>query len=244
MANGLAQQAFEGFGWGQRLELSVELELALGVELLQSGAKLAAKHRGEGAHGEEEMRRGAHPLGAVGGQPAARDDAVQVIMVQQRLAPGVQHGGDAQLGLEAVPAKLQQGLAGGAEQQGVEGALVLLDQRVERVRQREHQVEIRHRQERRLLFGQPVSGRLPLAQRAVPVAAGMRHKMRAATLQAPVAMAAQCRGAASQQRVENAPMMPGQGWREPLRPARNTAAKLSPATGAGGWPQFMSAAGG
>jgi hypothetical protein len=133
-------------------------------------------------------------------------------MVQQRLAPGVQHGRNAQLGLEAVLTKLQQSLAGGVEQQVVEGALVLLDQRVERVRQRKHQVEIRHRQQRLLLLGQPVFGRLTLAKRAMPVAAGMRHKVSAATLQAPVAMTTQCRGAASQQRIKNAPMMLGQGW--------------------------------
>ncbi len=69
-------------GMAQRLELSVELELSLGIELLQSGAILAAKHQGERPHGEQEMRRGTHPLGAVGGKAAARDDAVQVIMVQ------------------------------------------------------------------------------------------------------------------------------------------------------------------
>ncbi len=79
--------------------------------------------------------------------PAAAHNAVQVIMIQQGLAPGVQHGGDSQLRLQASPAKLQQRLAGGIEQQREQRLAILSDQGIERVRQREHQMKIRDREQ-------------------------------------------------------------------------------------------------
>ena len=80
-------------------------------------------------------------------------------MVQQVLRPGVQHGRDPQGGFEVVATKLQQGGRGAGEQQGVEPALVVLDQRVEVVRQREHDVEVRDRQQVLDLLLQPLSAR-------------------------------------------------------------------------------------
>src|SRR5260370_19468581 len=112
-------------------------------------------------------------------------------MVQQGLAPGVQDGRDAQLHAETVLAKRQQGLAGRGEQERIEGALVLPDERVEHMRQREDQVEVRHWQERVLLLFEPAVSGLALAERAMAVAAGVRHKMALAALLAAVAMTAQ-----------------------------------------------------
>jgi hypothetical protein len=88
----------------------------------------------------------------------------------------------------------------------------LTDERIERMRQREDQMKIRHRQERRFLFGQPLAGGLPLAERTMPIASGVRYKVSASTLLAAVTMTAQRRSATGQQRIDNAPMMLGQGW--------------------------------
>ena len=63
------------------------------------------------------MRPGRHPARPSGDQPAAGDDAVQVIVIQQGLAPGVQHGRDPHLRPEAVLPKLQQRLAGRLKEQ-------------------------------------------------------------------------------------------------------------------------------
>lgn len=66
----------------------------------------------------------------------AGDHAVEMIMVAEVLPPSMQHGGDAQGGLEVVPTKLQQGGAGAGEQQAIEAGLVVLDERVEKVGER------------------------------------------------------------------------------------------------------------
>jgi hypothetical protein len=55
-------------------------------------------------------------------------------------------------------------------------------------------------------------GSLSLTERAVSIATGVRHEVRPAALLATVTMPTQSWGATSQQRIENAPMMFGQGW--------------------------------
>ena len=74
-------------------------------------------------------------------------------------------------------AKLQQRLAGRLEQQVVEHALVLPDQRVERVRQGEDQMKYGTGSSAGRLLVQPVHGRRALALRAMAVAAGVGHEM-------------------------------------------------------------------
>src|SRR6516162_10681637 len=131
-----------------------------------------------------------------------------MVMVQQGLTPGMQHRRDTQLDSETVLTELQQGLCRGIKQQCVERLLVLLNQGVEHVRQREHQMKVGHWQKGRLLPGQPVSCGSSLAEWAVPVAAGVRHEMCPPALLAQVPMTAQRGSATSQQRIENAPMVP------------------------------------
>jgi hypothetical protein len=74
-------------------------------------------------------------------------------VVEQRLTPGVQHGGDADLGAKSVLTERQQGLAAGGKQQRVKGTLVLLDEGIELVWQRKDQMEIGHGQQGRFLAG-------------------------------------------------------------------------------------------
>jgi hypothetical protein len=101
-------------------------------------------------------------------------------------------------------------LAGGGKQECVKRALVLLDEGVEHVGQREYQMEVRHWQERALLLFEPAVSGLALAERAMTVAAGVRHEMALAALLAAVAMAAQGERTASQQRPQDLPMVRGQ----------------------------------
>ncbi len=149
-------------------------------------------------------------------------------MVQQGLAPGVQDGRDAQLHAETVLAKLQQGLAGRGEQERIEGALVLPDERVEHMRQREDQVEVRHWQERVLLLFEPAVSGLALAERAMAVAAGVRHKMALAALLAAVAMTAQGQRTASQERTQDLPMVRGQLQRSRLQTEAQNLGQFEP----------------
>src|SRR5690606_29333224 len=82
---------------------------------------------------------------------------------------------EAQLRVESLLAELQERLRGGVKQQFEERGAVLPDQRVERVRQREDQMKIRHRQQRRRLLRQPVHCRRALAVRTMTVATTVSH---------------------------------------------------------------------
>ncbi len=73
----------------------------------------------------------------------------------QRRAPGVQHGGEADLGAEVlrIGGDGDQGLGGGLEQDGVDLGLVVVGDVGDRLRQGEDEVEVRHRQQLRLALG-------------------------------------------------------------------------------------------
>ena len=115
-------------------------------------------------------------------------------MVQEVLRPGMQHRGEAQVGFEVVPAELQQGGAGAGEQEGVEPGLVVLEERVQVVREGEHDMEVRDGQQVLGLLLQPLGALQPLAARTVPVAAGVRGEVLSPTVGTPILMAAQRRG--------------------------------------------------
>src|SRR5665811_2640348 len=69
--------------------------------------------------------------GVLGGEAAAGDQAVEVGMVHEVLAPGVEDGREAQLGLEALLAELEERGAGALKEQTVERGLVLEDERAQ-----------------------------------------------------------------------------------------------------------------
>jgi len=71
------------------------------------------------------------------------------------------------------------------------------------MRQGEHQMEIRDRQQHRLLALQPRQRRRTLALGTMPVAAGVGHEMFLPALRAPIPMTSQGRGATGGQRAED-----------------------------------------
>src|SRR5258708_19461751 len=95
----------------------MELQLIGLVEVFKSGQKLPPEPPAQSTHREKIMRGRTYPARAVQGHAAAGDDAVQVIMIQQGLAPGVQDGGEAQLRLDPPGAKLPQPLAAATQDQ-------------------------------------------------------------------------------------------------------------------------------
>ena len=86
----LAEQGREGGGVLEGLELSLELEFASGVELEQAGAELALEDFVHRVDGEEPAGLFGTGPGALGGETAAGDQAVEVGMVHEVLAPGVE----------------------------------------------------------------------------------------------------------------------------------------------------------
>src|SRR4029453_15086532 len=89
----------------------------------------------------------------------------------------MQDGGDADLGLEAVAAKLEQGGTGRRKEQLVKGTLVLGDERVEQMRHGENQVIVTHRQQALSLSFQPLIRLRSLTARTGAVTAPIRDKV-------------------------------------------------------------------
>ena len=96
-------------------------------------------------------------------------------MMGQGRAPGMQHGGDAQTRAETlrIGSDGEQGLGRGLEQQIVDHGLVLIGDVTDRCRQREYDMVVIHRQQVSLPVFQPAPGRRTLALRTVPVATGV-----------------------------------------------------------------------
>ena len=158
---------------GQRGELPMEGELALIEGGFDQGEELPPEDAAEDADRQEEAGFARDPARAVGRQPAARHDAVDVRVMLQVLAPGVEDGQEADLGPEVlrVGGDLLQGLGGGFEQEAVDLPRVLQRDRAERRRERKDDVMILDRQQFRLPGLHPLRGGGGLALGAVAVAA-------------------------------------------------------------------------
>jgi hypothetical protein len=130
-----------------------------------------------------------------------------MIVIEQRLTPGVQHGGDADLRLELVVGELNERGAGRFKKQLVKRPPVLSDQAIERVGQSKDDMEVGHRQERSTLLLEPLEGLGLLATGAVPIAAAMRDKMILAAVLAAVKMASEFRTMTTEQRSDRLPVM-------------------------------------
>ena len=137
--------------------------------------KQATKEARQHAHRQEEAGLAGDPACAVRRQSAAGNDDVDMGMMGQRRAPGVEHGGeaDARAQMLRVGGDGGQRLGCGLEQQIVDDGLVLERDRADRRRQGEDDVIIGNRQKLRLALGEPLPRRRALTLRAVTVAAGI-----------------------------------------------------------------------
>src|SRR5260221_6289342 len=199
----LAQKCGESSGVLERQQVCVELKFAGGMELEQRGAELAREHFGHRLHWEEPACLFGSGPGILGGKSAAGDQTMQMGMIHQILAPGVKDGGEAQLGLKAYLAELQERGAGALKEQLVEGGQVLQNQRAQGRRQSEDPMEIAHGQKRTALALEPRPAALMLASRAMPVATAMRPPVGMAALLALPNRPAQFAGATPGQTAQH-----------------------------------------
>jgi hypothetical protein len=155
--------------------LAEELKLAGLVHPQRFFQEATPEQPREHPHRQEEPRPASDPALAIGCKSAARNDAVNVRMVRQRRAPGVQHqrGADAGTKVLGIGGDPDQRLGRHVEQQAVDHGLVLVRDVGDRRRQREHHVVILHRQQIGLARVEPALGRAALALRAMPVASGV-----------------------------------------------------------------------
>ena len=164
---------------------------------------------GSGPAPAGRSRRERPPSGSVRRQPAARHDAMDVRVELQILAPGVQHRQHAGLGTQVlgIGGHLEQGLGGGPQEQVVDDPRIGQCDRVEGIREREDEMEIRHREQFRGAGLQPPCRGRGLAGGAVAIAAGVVGDLLMPALGAPQDVTAQGRGAAGGQVVEGAALL-------------------------------------
>ena len=132
----------------------------------------------------------------------AGDHAMQMDVMLQRLAPGMQHGRHADCAAEVLLGKGLERLIGGGEQQVIDGFRVDLGQRIDPVIEREDHVKVRHGQQPGALLRQPLRPLEGAAFGAVPIAAGVETHLPAAADVALAQIAAQGRGATLQDRID------------------------------------------
>src|SRR5262249_1107801 len=110
-------------------ELGEESQFA-GVEgVLQLAQEQPAEQPPQHAHRQEETGATSDPAGTVKRGPAAGNDAMDVRMMLQGLAPGVENHGHAELGAK-MPAIGRDGgerLAGNTEQDPIDGSFIRKD---------------------------------------------------------------------------------------------------------------------
>jgi hypothetical protein len=101
-ATGLAQQVLEGLGLPVAGELSVELEAPAEERGAERRDELAAEEAAEDAHGQEEAGPTRLPGASVLGQAPGGDHAVDMGVMDQSLAPGVENDEEADLSAEVA----------------------------------------------------------------------------------------------------------------------------------------------
>ena len=145
----------------------------MGVDefLQEEAAEEARQH----PHGQEEALATGDPAPTVRREPATGYDAVDMGVMGERRAPGMQNGDQAQPCAQSlgVGSDGLQGLGGGLEQQVIDHGLVLEGDGGDLGRQGEDDMEIGRGQQVRLAFRQPDLGRRTLTLRAMAVAAGV-----------------------------------------------------------------------
>ena len=124
------QPSGEGLGLRQKLQVSVEVELAILKGLLESVDELAAKNFLQHFLGKEVVVPGTNPAGVVEREATGRNDTMDMRMSGEFLAPSVQYAEEANVCAEVsgIVSDFEKGFGTGAEQKMVEDFLVLPDQ--------------------------------------------------------------------------------------------------------------------
>ena len=203
----------------------------------QTGDELGAKDLPEDGNREKEAWAGVDPPCAVWRQAAHGDHAVDVGMVLEALAPGVEHHEPANGRAEPfrIRADLEQRLRGRPKQQVVDDALVGEGETREWRWHREDDVDVAHGQELRLPRGHPGVPRRRQTPGTMPVPATVVREGRLRTLLTAIAVAAERGGAALRDRAEHMPMLRAHpramGVDEPIAMSAHNVGHLE------GWPR-------
>ena len=144
------KRGVEGAPFGEWGEVAEEGEAAGLVQGCEPFKEEAAEQARQHAHGQEEAGPAGDPAPSVRRQAAAGNDNVDMRMVGEHRAPGVQHGGEADARTEMLRVGGDGGerLGGGPEQEVVDGGLVLERGRADRGRRDRYVMLSPHRMTR------------------------------------------------------------------------------------------------
>ena len=140
----LATEPTEMFGFTQVSNRSGQFDRTVGDDATESIQKLATEDSGEHLLWQEEAWRTRNPTGLIRSQTASRHHAVDVGMELEVLTPGMQDAKETDPCAESfrISRHLEQGVGDRAKQQAVECGGVLEEERMELVRDGEHDVEV------------------------------------------------------------------------------------------------------
>ena len=189
-----------------------EDKLAGGEGAVKGRQVLAAEDRREGADREEEAGGRGDPASPVPTERAPGDDTVQMQVLGEILAPGMEDGRAADVTAEVARIAAKGGQRGGdgAEQERVDHAGIALGERVQGMRQREDDVEVFDGEQFGLAGGEPALFGQGLALGAVAVAAGIVGEALGPTGIARLAMATERGGTARLDGLHRAALRAGQ----------------------------------
>ena len=170
-----SQPFAEGAGICQFGEVTEEPQLSCAMQGLQAFDEQPSEQPRQHAHMQKEARLTSDPLGAVWGQTAARDNHVDVRVMGECRAPGVQNAGHASVGTKAfgIGSDGRHRLSRRFEQQSIDRPLVPKGDPRDLRWQREDHVEILDRQQVLCAGRHPVARRRCLTLRAMPVLAAV-----------------------------------------------------------------------
>ena len=121
------QPSGEDLGLREKLQVSVEVELAILKSFFESVNELAAKDFLQHFFGQEVVVAGVHPAGVIRREAASWHNAMHMRVSAELLAPGMQDSEEADLRAEmsVITSEFQESRGTGAEQEIVEDLFVL-----------------------------------------------------------------------------------------------------------------------
>ena len=160
----------QALGRGQDFGSSEELNRTFGAGVVEEIEEFGAEHDGESAHVKQKVGTCGNPAGAVEGKRAARDQTVQMKMIQQDLIPGVEHGKEPDSAFQVGSSEIGKSLRHGFEEDVQQNLLVGQDQRIQFMGNRKDQMEVADRKKFGRLCLQPLfsSGGTTLGTMPVP----------------------------------------------------------------------------
>jgi len=177
-------EALPGLRCRELLTAAAPREPAPAVDVLERREEQASEAPAEDLHGEEEVRATGEPSGPVGRQASSGEDTVEMRVMVEWLAPGMEHrqAADVRPEMLRVPGDVLERLRHGPKEHALEHTRVVEAQGTEGMRQCKHPMDVGHGKHLALPSGEPSRLGGPMALGAVAIATGVIADLFVATL--------------------------------------------------------------